>query len=76
MLHHESRFRDNHGHGQDQHAYLCLLGCWFRNPHYLRFHEALEDLKTRHLPHHPDEPVVLHRDDMINARKLLTQDRN
>ena len=41
------------------HRYLCLLGCWFRNPDYLMFHEALEDLKTRHLPHHPDEPVVL-----------------
>ena len=53
------------------HRYLCLLGCWFRNPDYLRFYEALEDLKTRHLPHHPDEPVVLHRDDMINARKAF-----
>ena len=53
------------------HRYLCLLGCWFRNPDYLMFHEALEDLKTRHLPHHPDEPVVLHRDDMINARKAF-----
>lgn len=53
------------------HRYLCLLGCWFRNPDYLRFHEALEALKTRHLPHHPDAPVVLHRDDMINARKAF-----
>lgn len=53
------------------HRYLCLLGCWFRNPDYLRFHEALEDLKTRHLPHHPDEPVALHRDDMITARKAF-----
>ena len=53
------------------HRYLCLLGCWFRNPDYLKFHEALEGLKTRHLPHHPDEPVILHRDDMINARKAF-----
>ncbi len=53
------------------HRYLCLLGCWFRNPDYMRFHEALESLKTRHLPHHPDDPVVLHRDDMINARKVF-----
>ena len=53
------------------HRYLCLLGCWFRNPDYMKFHEALESLKTRHLPHHPDDPVVLHRDDMINARKAF-----
>jgi hypothetical protein len=53
------------------HRYLCLVGCWFRNPDYMKFHEALESLKTRHLPHHPDDPVVLHRDDMINARKAF-----
>ena len=53
------------------HRYLCLLGCWFRNPDYMKFHEALESLKTKHLPHHPDDPVVLHRDDMINARKAF-----
>lgn len=51
------------------HRYLCLLGCWFHNPDYLKFHEALESLKALHLPHHPDDPVVLHREDMINARK-------
>lgn len=53
------------------HRFLCLLGCWFRNPAYLQFHEALEAVKTRHLPNHPDEPVVLHREDMINARKAF-----
>lgn len=53
------------------HRYLCLLGCWFRNPDYIKFHEALDVLKTRHLPHHPDDPVVLHREDMINARKAF-----
>jgi hypothetical protein len=51
------------------HRFLCLLGCWFRNPDYLKFHEALEGLKSGLLPHHPDEPVVLHREDMLNARK-------
>lgn len=51
------------------HRFLCLLGCWFRNPDYLNFHEALEALKSRLLPHHPDDPVVLHREDMLNARK-------
>jgi len=53
------------------HRFLCLLGCWFRNPDYLRFHDALDALKAQFLPHHPDEPVVLHRDDMINARKAF-----
>jgi hypothetical protein len=51
------------------HRFLCLLGCWFCNPYYLRFHEQLEALKSRLLPHHPDDPVILHREDMINARK-------
>jgi len=37
----------------------------------MNFHDALENLKTRHLPHHPDDPVVLHRDDMLNARKAF-----
>jgi hypothetical protein len=54
-----------------QHRFLCLLGCWFRNPDYLDFHTALENLKARFFPHHPDEPVVLHREDMINARKVF-----
>ena len=53
------------------HRYLRLLGCWFRNPEYLKFHEAIEALKTKYLPHHPDDPVILHREDMINARKAF-----
>lgn len=53
------------------HRYLCLLGCWFRNPDYLEFHEGLEALKSKYLPHHPDDPVILHREDMINARKAF-----
>lgn len=53
------------------HRYLCLLGCWFRNPEYARFFDALEGFKFQHLPHHPDEPVVLHREDMINARRAF-----
>jgi hypothetical protein len=51
------------------HRFLCLLGCCFCNPNYLRFHEELEGLKSRLLPHHPDDPVILHREDMVNARK-------
>ncbi len=53
------------------HRFLALLGCWFCNPDYVRFHQALETLKYNHLPHHPDEPVILHREDMINARRAF-----
>jgi hypothetical protein len=53
------------------HRFLCLLGCWFQNPDYLKFHEALEALKSRLLPHHPDDPVILHREDMLNGRKAF-----
>jgi hypothetical protein len=40
------------------HRFLCLLGCWFQNPAYLKFHEALEAVKSQFLPHHPDDPVA------------------
>ncbi|MFZ5809827.1 MAG: DUF3800 domain-containing protein [Chloroflexota bacterium] len=53
------------------HRFLGLLGCWFNNVDYLQFHEALEDLKRRHFHHHPDNPVILHREDMINRRKVF-----
>jgi len=53
------------------HRFLCLLGCWFQNPDYVQFHEALENLKELHLHHHPDNPVILHREDMINTRKAF-----
>jgi hypothetical protein len=53
------------------HRYLCLLGCWFQNPDYMRFHGALEAFKLKYLPHHPDDPVILHREDMINARRAF-----
>lgn len=54
------------------HRFLCLLGCWFRNPEYMAFHEAIEDFKRIHLPHHPDEPPILHREDIINRRGHFT----
>jgi len=53
------------------HRFLCLLGCWFRNPDYIQFHEALEIFKEHHLHHHPDNPVILHREEMINARNAF-----
>lgn len=56
---------------ESAHRFLGLLGCWFNNADYLRFHEALEDFKKRHFHHHPDNPVILHREDIINKRKVF-----
>jgi len=56
---------------ESAHRFLGLLGCWFNNADYLRFHEALEDLKKRHFHHHPDNPVILHREDIINRRRVF-----
>jgi len=54
------------------HRFLCLLGCWFRNPEYLAFHERVEAFKKEHLPHHPDDPPILHREDIVNRRSHFT----
>lgn len=53
------------------HRFLCLLGCWFQNPDYIQFHDALESFKERHFHPHPDNPVILHREDIINKRKVF-----
>jgi hypothetical protein len=55
---------------QPGHRYLALTGCWFdtTGEDYLRFTDALEGFKRTHLPHSPDEPVVLHREDILNRR--------
>jgi Protein of unknown function (DUF3800) len=49
--------------------HLCLLGCWFKRPAYDAFHEELETLKKEVFKTHPDEPLVFHREDMINRRR-------
>ena len=56
---------------EPSHRFLCLLGCWFSNPDYLVFHDALEDFKKKFVHHHPDRPVILHREDIINARRAF-----
>lgn len=62
-------FRDTY---TTAHRYLCLLGSWFKNPEYLKFHTGLESLKAKYFPSHPDDPpVVFHREDMLNARKAF-----
>ena len=54
--------------GETGHRYLCLTGCFFENEEYKRFHRAIEDFKENHFPHSPDEPVILHRKDIINRK--------
>jgi hypothetical protein len=53
------------------HRYLCLLGCWFRGADYRTFHDSLAQFKQKHIPHSPDEPVILHREDIINRRRAF-----
>jgi hypothetical protein len=61
---------------QLSHRFLCLLGCWFQNPAYLKFHADLEALKNGFLPNHPDDPVILHREEMVNQRNAFSTFRN
>lgn len=50
------------------HRYLCLLGCWFKNPDYQEFYDKLESFKRDFFNTNPDEPVILHREDIVNRR--------
>jgi hypothetical protein len=58
------------------HRYLCLLGCWLSGSAYKLFHRALEDFKQQHIPHNPDEPLILHREDVVNRRGSYWRLRN
>jgi len=49
--------------------YLGLTGCIIAAEYYrTTFHRALENLKQKHFPHNPDEPIILHRNDIINRK--------
>lgn len=59
--------------------YLGLVGCWFDLEEYQSaFQPQFETLKEKHFRHDPDEPVLLHREDLINKRGhfRVLQDRN
>lgn len=52
---------------KDDKRYLGLTGCIIETEKYRSvFHPKLEELKQRHFPHNPDDPVILHRKDIIN----------
>jgi hypothetical protein len=47
--------------------YLGLTGLIIDQEYYrTRFHPELESLKQKHFPHNPDEPVILHRKEIVN----------
>lgn len=49
--------------------YLGLLGVLVDTEYYrTTFQPRLEALKQTHFPHSPDEPVILHRADIVNRR--------
>jgi len=47
------------------------LGCFLEEDSYRTFHQRLEQFKQRHIPHNPDDPVILHREDIVNCRKCF-----
>ncbi len=61
---------------QASHRYLGLTGCYITADHYPAFAHALEELKYEHFAHYPhrdrDEPIILHRDDIINRRGVFS----
>jgi hypothetical protein len=51
------------------HRYLALLGVWFRQADdYLAFADDLEGLKREMFGPRPDNPVILHRSDIVNRK--------
>ncbi|MGB9826831.1 MAG: DUF3800 domain-containing protein, partial [Desulfofundulus sp.] len=49
--------------------YLGLTGCIVETEAYrISFQPALEALKQKHFPHSPDDPIILHRNDIIDRR--------
>ncbi len=55
--------------GNDNHRYLCLTGVVF-NLDYVKttLTPDIEALKSKYFDSHPDEPVILHRKEMINKK--------
>jgi len=57
--------------------YLGLTGCIIEAEYYrTTFHPALEALKQKHFPHDPDEPVILHRREIIDCKGAFWRLRN
>lgn len=51
----------------EQKRYLCLTGIIFESQYYKDvFHPAFQNFKQKHFPHNPDEPVILHRREILD----------
>lgn len=49
--------------------FFALLGCIFEEEYYINsFQPSLESLKRKYFNYHPDEPVILHREDIIHKK--------
>lgn len=49
--------------------YLGLIGIFIETEYYrTTFQPEVEGFKQEHFPYNPDEPVILHREDIINRR--------
>ena len=54
---------------QPDKRYLGLTGIFLETEYYRTiFQPEMERLKQKHFPHNPDEPVILHREDIINRK--------
>ena len=52
---------------KDDKRYLGLTGCIIEKERYrVCFYPKLEELKQKYFPHSPDDPVILHRRDIID----------
>ena len=56
----------DHTYSEDK-RYLGLTGVIFELKNYKNiFHPAFENFKQQHFPHNPDEPVILHRREILD----------
>jgi len=54
--------------GDPAKRYLGLTGCFIETESYRTcFQPGLEALKQQHFPHNPDEPIILHRSELVNS---------
>lgn len=63
--------------GNPNHRYLSLTGVIVSQEHVASdLNPKLEDLKARYFGSHPDDPVILHRKDLVNKRGSFTSIRD
>ena len=49
--------------------YLALFGCIIEKQNYIEnFYPKLESLKKKYFDYHPDDPIIFHRQELINKK--------